>query len=213
MSGKLKKSSLEKALVSALSLQKQLFDNKAEVDYDFLVTINKIVSYLEVELKYARLKGCAKIDASSVDRLESTLFEFDSVIRKVCKEKRIKRYMQSTRVRRKLDQLNNSAYAIVRALVRAAADVPIKKEKEKTKDKKKAVKDDRFQILTVALTDADAKRMWEDNWAGEVRYLLPCEPKAVLFKHMPQFPSSAHTITKPLLRADAIPFRLCNRKS
>jgi hypothetical protein len=169
MSSKLKKSSLEKALASAASLQKQLFDNQAEVDYDFLVTINRVVAHLETELKYSRLKLASKIDLSSVDKLESTLFEFDQTIRRVCKEKRIKRYMQSTRVRRKLDQLNNSAYALVRALVRASADVPVKKEKEKSKDKKKAVKDDRFQILTVALTDSDAKRMWEDNWANEVR--------------------------------------------
>lgn len=176
------KPKLEKCREHIAATQKALLEHKDEVDYDFIATTTKLLQFFDNELKYARFKDRVTLtsDASNpLDRLLSVLAEYEENIKKIVKDKRVRRVMQSTRVRKKLDQLNNSAYRLARTMQQqvqqaetASASSSSDGKKDKKKEKEKAKKKDKSGASTfafVTLADPEAKRMWEDSFPGEVR--------------------------------------------
>jgi hypothetical protein len=184
MSSKVK-SKLEKCRDHIAATQKALLDHKDEVDYDFIASTTKMLQFFDNELKYTRFKDRASVlpaDAQSnpLERLLAVLAEYEENIKRIVKDKRVRRVMQSTRVRKKLDQLNNSAYRLARTLQQmvlsaegasassSSSSTSDKKDKKKEKDKKKD-KSGAASFQFVSLADPEAKRMWDDCFPGEVR--------------------------------------------
>ena len=162
---KVSKKSVEKCKDLASVLVKQLFEHKDIVDFDFLITASRINHLLSNSVSASVLKK-HNVDGPNVARLELLLSEFCTEIGRITKEKRLmKRYMQNTRVRKKLDQLNNFSYRIVKTLAQRCAG-------EKKKDKKD--KKDKYKIEPAKIVDEAGESFWRNSF-GDEDVMVPWE--------------------------------------
>ena len=182
MSSKVK-AKVEKCRDHVAAIQKALLEHKDDVDYDFIATSTKMLQFFDNELKYSRLKDRVQLPTDGtgpVDKLTTILAEYEENIKKIVKDKRIKRVMQSTRVRKKLDQLNNSSYRLARnlqaqvvAAEASSSSSSDKKSKDKDKKDKKKDKGASSSFTFATLSDPEAKKMWDEVFPGEVCIISP----------------------------------------
>jgi len=174
---KVNKKCLEKAKELAQSLTKQLFEHKDEVDYDFLITMTRINYLLATTCSYSAVKKLM-VEGTPAEKLELYLQEYSVNIARIVKEKRVKRYMQSTRVRKKLDFLSNNAYRIVKNLASLAENAAATDKKKDKKPEKK--KDDKYKIDAITIQDDEGKQFWTSSFGSEVP--IACELANELLK-------------------------------
>jgi hypothetical protein len=163
MSSKVKKD-LTKCKEHATKIEKILESNKAIVDADFLVTIKSVIERIDNELQPSNVKGIIEDTGKNpVDDLVKVLGDYDTFLTKIHAEQKLKRYMQSTRVRRNLDQLNTALYGLVRGMVAKIEQLNSSKKK-KDKDAKPKKK----RNYTGVLEDIDGRKLWEEYFEDEV---------------------------------------------
>eukprot|EP00029_Vermamoeba_vermiformis_P002196 TRINITY_DN1257_c0_g1_i1.p1 TRINITY_DN1257_c0_g1~~TRINITY_DN1257_c0_g1_i1.p1 ORF type:complete len:1506 (+),score=435.23 TRINITY_DN1257_c0_g1_i1:22-4518(+) len=162
MSSKVKKD-LAKCKEHATKIEKILETNKAIVDADFLVTIKSVIERIDNELQPSNVKGIIEDTGKNpVDDLVKVLGDYDVFLTKIHAEQKLKRYMQSTRVRRNLDQLNTALYGLVRGM---SAKVEQLNSSKKKKDKD--VKPKKKRNYTTVLEDIDGRKLWEEYFEDE----------------------------------------------
>jgi hypothetical protein len=162
MSSKVKKD-LTKCKEHATKIEKILESNKAIVDADFLVTIKSVIERIDNELQPSNVKGIIEDTGKNpVDDLVKVLGDYDTFLTKIHAEQKLKRYMQSTRVRRNLDQLNTALYGLVRGMVAKIEQLNSSKKK-KDKDAKPKKK----RNYTGVLEDIDGRKLWEEYFEDE----------------------------------------------
>jgi hypothetical protein len=143
----------------AREIQKFFEENKKIVDPDFLNTIDTIISRLN-EFQHSEIKNIQLNDGKKpFPELERLLSEYHAYLLKIQNENRLRRYMQSTRIRRNLDLLNNACYAVVRAVYRK---VHQKKDKSKARHSKES------SAAISKIPDTDAQKIWSEHLENEV---------------------------------------------
>jgi hypothetical protein len=152
---------LDKCKELAKQIQKILEENRAVVDVDFKITINVVLSRIENEFQRSSLKHLTLLDGTHpFVALERALTQYVEFLTKIQKEGRLRRYMQSTRVRKNLDMLNNNVYAIARFIYR--------KLNEYSKEKRTSKQIKQKSNPSMSIEDSEGQKLWLENFGDEV---------------------------------------------
>jgi hypothetical protein len=116
------RSLLKSTVKNALKIHKILEDASTPdkvVDYDLGLTTHTTIEVLSAISKQPAKLQVKLCDEKALAECDKLLAQYANLLTKIHKEGKLKRFLQSTRVRKNLDILNNGVYSFIRTFRKA----------------------------------------------------------------------------------------------